>query len=208
MNLRRSWCVAIIFFCSPALAQERSEPKPYAEFTLIAGGLLKPATGSTLGGGFGIGWGTKYTAGLEITHIQFGNYAIGVTDAARSVYPISNSRAWDITGNFQLSLLSRTAQSRMNPYVTVGFGVVSSHFVTPPITCCFAPRTPGATSENKSSKASYSLGSGVRIPIRKGFGIRPELKVSLFSKDSDPIVPFGKGDALIRLALGFYARTK
>src|SRR5215831_6527290 len=104
MNLRRSWCVAIIFFCSPGLAQERSEPKPYAEFTLIAGGLLKPATGSTLGGGFGIGWGTRYTTGLEITHIQFGNYAIGVTDATRSVYPISNSRAWDITGNFQLSV--------------------------------------------------------------------------------------------------------
>lgn len=203
------WCAAMfILLASPGLAQERSDTKPHADFTLITGGLLKPATGPTVGGGIGVGWGTRYTAALEVTHIQFGNYAIGMTDEARSAYPISRSGAWEISGNFQVSLVSRTAQGRMAPYITAGYGVVSSHFITPQITCCLAPQTPGAIQENESRKATYTLGSGVRIPIRKPFGIRPELKVSLFSPGSSPIFLVGNGDTLLRLTLGFYTQTK
>ena len=199
----------ITLSASSVLAQERSEAKPRADFSLIAGGSLKPASAPTIGGAIGIGWGTRSTITFEVTHSRFGNYGIGVSDNFRAVYPISKSSAWDLSGNFQLSLLPQSAHTKTIPYVTMGIGLVSSRFTTPQVTCCLAPRTPGATSSFESSKVAITFGSGVRVPVRNGFGLRPELKLWTIGGESGPSsFPPRNRDTLIRLTLGFYFQTK
>jgi hypothetical protein len=198
----------LTFSASPVLAQERPETKPYVEFSLNSGGLIKPASGPTIGGGIGVGWGTTSTMTLEITQSRFGNYGIGVSDNFRSVYPISNSRAWDFSGNFQFNLRSRTAQTKTIPYVTMGIGLVSSRFITPAVTCCLAPAHL-ATNSFESSKLTITFGSGLRIPLRKGFGIRPELKLLTVGGESElSSFPPRSRDTLIRLTLGLYMQTR
>jgi hypothetical protein len=177
------------------------------EVFLFGGGTIKPARTPALGGGFGVGWGERPMVTFEVGYARLGDYAVGFGTNLfpDGSYPVSKSRQWDISGNFQIEAVKRRLKPRIAPYATFGLGYVTGKFTIPKETCCTFPRPPGAVEEDNVNKLGVGLGGGTRIRIKGGVGIRPELKFWI-TKGGQQQFGTTTTDSLIRVTLAIYRR--
>src|SRR5207249_530753 len=134
---------------------------------------------------------------LQTAALGVGHYASGL--------PVQKSWATDVMGSAVVDFRGKRRNYRFAPFVRGGFGVVDSSFTTPAFHCCAAPPPPpGATSTTTFRDWVYSFGTGVRVPIRYGLGVRPEVRYSRTIGSFASTIGDTQSDHWVRVFIGFY----
>jgi hypothetical protein len=205
--------IIVLMWIPAGAVSAQDKPKSFTEAVLFSGGTVTSdgLKMPVLGAGIGGGWGERFTIIVDFAYSSLRNYAPGFGSESFSFKgPVSNSRLLTFDANFQVDMIPRSTKPRLVPYVTLGFGQVTSKFAAVPGFFCFAgPCAPPTRTGFSDGSTGFGGGAGLRIPITQSMGVRPELKVWRVGGNQELGLDTGAvvhASAVVQATVGIYFR--
>ena len=165
----------VLMLCIPSTLSAQKRPSRFTnEAVVFSGMMLKPGSRTTMGAGFGFGYGKSMInfelagASLSSDALGFGKY-LYPSETGLNRWPVSRSRLLEVGLSYQRDIIG-VRNGLLTFYGAAGAGRLRNQFtVTHPCTFlqCFqgTVNTPPVSEANRTTNFGISLAPGVRVRV-------------------------------------------